>query len=71
MKKAKEGLKKEYSRKDLGAGVRGKYAKKYNEGTNLFLISPDVAAFFKTEEAINEALAQLMKLAKKAAKNQA
>ena len=38
MKKTKnDELRPEYKREDLGAGVRGKYYKDYQEGTNLVL----------------------------------
>jgi len=53
---------------DLGTllkkGVRGKYAKRYDEGTNLVLLAPDVANAFQTEEAVNEALRLVIKLRK-------
>lgn len=38
----------------LKGAVRGKYAKRYREGTNLIRLEPDVAAF-PTPEAVNEA----------------
>ncbi len=34
------------------------------EGTNLVLLAPDVAQAFPTDEAVNEALRLLVKLAK-------
>ena len=40
----------------LANGVRGKYAARYREGTNLVKLAPDVAAAFPTEQAVNEAL---------------
>ncbi len=54
-----------YKREDLGVGVRGKYFESYRKGTNLVLISPDVAKVFTTEEEVNEALRSLISLAKK------
>ena len=39
----------------LKAGVRGKYARRYKQGTNLVLLSPDVARNFPNDEAVNEA----------------
>jgi len=48
----------------LEGGVRGKYADRYREGTNLVLLAPDVAAVFPDEEAVNEALRLVMPLAK-------
>lgn len=66
MKKAKtDDLRPEYSRKDLGPGVRGKYLASYRKGTNLVLLSPDVARAFPTEEAVNEALRGLIEVAKR------
>jgi hypothetical protein len=60
----KEDVRKEYRREDLGVGVRGKYYKEYSKGTNLVLLSPDVAAAFPDEDSVNTALRNLMKLAK-------
>jgi hypothetical protein len=54
-----------YKREDLGTGVRGKYFESYTKGTNLVLLSPDVAKVFTTEEEVNEALRSLINLAKK------
>ena len=48
----------------LEGGVRGKYADRYREGTNLVLLAPDVAAIFLDEEAVNEALRLVAQLAK-------
>jgi hypothetical protein len=54
-----------YRREDLGQGVRGKYFESYQKGTNLVLLSPDVAKAFPTEKAVNEALRSLIDLARK------
>ncbi len=59
----KEGMRKEYRREDLGAGIRGKYYNEYKKGTNLVLLSPDVAAAFPDDDSVNAALRSLMKLA--------
>jgi hypothetical protein len=60
-----DALRSEY---DLSAllkkGVRGKYAKRYSQGTNLVLLSPDVAKSFPTDEIVNEALRLVMQLRK-------
>jgi hypothetical protein len=48
----------------LEGGVRGKYADRYREGTNLVLLAPDVAEVFPDGEAVNEALRLVMQLAK-------
>jgi hypothetical protein len=60
-----EELRAEYKREDLGAGVRGKYLRAYRAGTNLVLLSPDVAKVFPTEEAVNNALRSLIEVARK------
>ena len=57
-------LRAEYDFYKLKGGVRGKYAKQYHAGTNIVLLAPDVAKAFPTDEAVNEALRQLIKLAK-------
>ena len=41
---------------DFSAGVRGKYAKRYAEGTNVVVLDPDVADVFKDAESVNETL---------------
>ena len=46
----------------LKNGVRGKYADRFREGTNLILLAPDVAALFPDEQAVNEALRLVIKL---------
>jgi hypothetical protein len=48
----------------LKDGVRGKYAERYQAGTNLVLLAPDVAQAFPNDEAVNEALRLVMQLAK-------
>ena len=63
--KTSDELRSEYKREDLGMGVRGKYLKEYRKGTNLVLLSPDVANVFSTEEAVNQALRSLISLAEK------
>jgi hypothetical protein len=63
--KVSDELRPEYKREDLGVGVRGKYFESYSKGTNLVLLSPDVAKVFTTEEEVNEALRSLISLAKK------
>ena len=66
MRKAKsDELRPEYRREDIGPGIRGKYADAYRSGTNLVLLSPDVAQAFPTEEAVNEALRSLIELARR------
>lgn len=41
---------------DFSEGERGKYAARFQEGTNVVVLEPDVAAAFPTSEAVNAAL---------------
>jgi len=50
---------------DFSKGVRGKYAQRYAEGTNVVVLAPDVAAVFPDSESVNEALRVLVKIARK------
>ena len=45
---------------DFSGGVRGKYAKRYAEGTNVVLLEPDVADAFPTARAVNGALRKVL-----------
>ena len=66
MKKTKiDELRPEYNREDLGKGVRGKHLEAYKKGTNLVLLSPDVAKAFPTESDVNNALHSLMEIAQR------
>ncbi len=58
-----EEMRKEYKREDLGKGIRGKYLEEYKKGTNLVLLSPDVAAVFPDDASVNDALRGLLKVA--------
>jgi hypothetical protein len=44
---------------DLTGAVRGKYAERYAEGTNLILLDPDVRDVFPDAAAVNSALRAL------------
>lgn len=59
-KKKSDDLRPEYDLSKLKGGVRGKYAKRFQKGTNLVLLSPDVAKYFPDEQAVNEALRSLV-----------
>lgn len=50
---------------DFSKGVRGKYAKRYVEGTNIVILAPDVAEFFPDSESVNTALRALVGVARK------
>ena len=55
-----DDLRDEYDFSQMTGGVRGKYAARYREGTNVVLLAPDVAAAFPTEKAVNDALRTLI-----------
>jgi len=57
-------LRPEYDFSQLKGGVKGKYVQQYRAGTNLALLAPDVAQAFPTDAAVNEALRQLINIAK-------
>ena len=53
-------LRTEYKRTDLGQLVRGKYAKRVRESTNVVVLDPQVAKAFPNDEAVNSALRGLI-----------
>jgi len=60
----RDGLRREYDLFKLKGGVRGKYISRYRAGTNLVLLSPDVAEYFPDEQSVNKALRALIHAAK-------
>lgn len=46
---------------DFSDGERGKYAKRYREGSNIVVLDPDVAAEFKSSQEVNQALRSYLK----------
>ncbi len=50
---------------DFSKGVRGKYAKRYPEGSKAVLLDPEVAKEFPDAAAVNEALRQVLRDRKK------
>jgi hypothetical protein len=50
------GLRTEYDFAGMQGGVRGKYTKRYREGTNIVLLEPDIAEAFPNDAAVNQAL---------------
>jgi len=61
MKKYKKDMLAEY---DFSGGVRGKYVKRYSKGTNLVVLSPDVAKVFPNSRSVNTALREIILLGK-------
>lgn len=54
---------------DFSGGVRGKYARRYAEGSNVVVLSPDVAEAFPDSRAVNEALRSLLDLAQRSVRH--
>jgi hypothetical protein len=50
---------------DFSGGIRGKYAKRYAEGTNVVVIDPDVVEYFPDHDSVNEALRSLAAIIKR------
>jgi hypothetical protein len=64
MKKAEhDNMQDEY---DFSGGVRGKYASRYAEGTNLVALDADVAAAFPDSASVNRALRSIVKRSERA-----
>ena len=47
---------------DFSKGIRGKYAQRYSEGTNIVKLDNDVAKMFPTAKSVNDALRVLTKI---------
>jgi hypothetical protein len=54
---------------DFSQGVRGMYAQRYAEGTNIVLLDPDVADMFPDSSAVNDALRALVRIARQVPKS--
>ena len=53
---------------DFSKGVRGKYAQRYAEGTNVVVLEPDVAEFFPDPQSVNDSLRSLIAIIRRQAK---
>jgi hypothetical protein len=58
--KVEDDLRPEYVRASLKNGVRGKHFERYQAGTNLALLAPEVRVAFPTDADVNRALRSLM-----------
>lgn len=56
---------------EFTGGIRGKYSKRYAEGTNVVVIDPDVAEYFPDRESVNEALRGLTAIIRRQKKAEA
>jgi hypothetical protein len=64
-REARDELRREYDLSKLEDAVRGKYLAYYRAGTNLVLLSPDVAEHFPDEQCVNAPLRTLIHAAKR------
>ena len=46
-------------------GIRGKYAERYAQGTNVVKIDPKVVEFFPDQDSVNQALRSLAEIIKR------
>jgi len=61
-------LRPEYRREDFGPMMRGKYAARMRESSNIVVLDPDIAEAFPNAQAVNQALRGLLELAKTSAR---
>jgi hypothetical protein len=47
---------------DFSGGVRGKYASRYAEGSNVVVVDPDLTDVFPNSESVNRALRALAEI---------
>ena len=50
----------EYPPELIKSGERGKYAKRYREGSNVVVIDPDLTIAFPNTKAVNDALREYL-----------
>ncbi|MDQ3774512.1 MAG: hypothetical protein M3461_09180 [Pseudomonadota bacterium] len=55
-----DDLRPEYPADLIRSGVRGKYARRFREDSNIVLIDPDLAKVFPNAKAVNDALRQFL-----------
>ena len=56
-KSAQKQMREEY---DFSRGERGKYARRYAQGTNVIVLEPDVAKVFSSSKAVNASLRKII-----------
>ena len=54
-------LRPEYPADLIKSGGRGKYVKRYREGTNIVVISPELHKLFPDSDSVNKALREYAK----------
>jgi len=60
-RKPTDELRPEYKRSDFASLVRGKYAQRVREATNVVVLDPRVAKAFPNDRAVNKALRGLLR----------
>ena len=60
-RKTTDELRPEYKRSDFGTLVRGKYAARVSEASNIVVLEPQVARVFPNDRAVNQALRRLLR----------
>ncbi len=65
---ASDELRSEYRREDFGPMVRGKYAARLKESSNIVVLDPEIAEVFPNAQAVNAALRGLLELARTSAR---
>jgi len=58
-------LRPEYKRSDFGELVRGKYAAKIAEETNIVVLESEIAEVFLNDKSVNDALRALLEIAER------
>lgn len=58
------GMRAQYDFAAMKDGVRGKYAKRYRDTSNIVLLEPDVAEAFPNDESVNQALRGVLNTAR-------
>jgi hypothetical protein len=59
-RKSSGGLRPEYKRSDFTSLVRGKYAARVSQATNVVVLEPQIADAFPNDRAVNDALRGLL-----------
>lgn len=67
-RKPADELRPEYKRSDFGVLVRGKYAARVSEASNVVVLEPRIARAFPNDHAVNKALLQLLRARKVSAR---
>jgi len=67
-RKKPDELRTEYKRSDFGVLVRGKYAKRVSEATNVVLLDDRVAKAFPNDREVNKALRSVLRTRKSSPK---